>query len=114
MTECPRCVVDGKRGDRWHANGQMATRSKGGKSYIIASLICDREGCGNVFATSTQDAIIAAEKAREAQGMPPYCLETGSTSMPRVPMKPGGFARVGSYGKTLLFDVKKRAGGDDE
>lgn len=75
MTECAHCVTAGKSGAKWHATGRMFTRRKWGKAYIVAALVCDREGCGNAWMTTGVDALEAGQAARAREGLPVYVLD---------------------------------------
>lgn len=93
MTECARCVVVGKPGTKWHATGLMSTRVRyGSKGYIVATLACDREGCGNVWATTGRDAIDAGQAARAVQGLDPYILNAppNPAEFPELPEREPG------------------------
>ncbi len=109
--ECPRCVVRGQSGARWHATGRRNTNKHQRRR---AELVCDV--CGYAFSSSLPAAMEAAEAiSGPDDGQPPTVAPPPAPiPQPSLPgtrvLRQGNLTPVGSMAK----DWKQRAYGDDE
>lgn len=122
---CPRCVVYGRAGTKWHATGRFITRVTIGRAFIAAELACDTLPChGRMWTTGCRDAVEAGQRVRAERGEPPYELggidprtEAASTSSPAPqPSLPHSRVRQDDFtgAGALAADWKQRQGGDTE
>lgn len=118
---CPRCVIYGRPGARWHATGRFITKIKFGRAFIAAELACDSPECrGRTWTTGLPYAIDAGQRVRTDRGDPPYALNDPSDPQPGTTQEqpplphsrvhqPSGLTGVGR----MAQDFRRRQSGDD-
>jgi len=109
---CPKCVVRGQKGERWHATGGRNTNRHGMRR---AELVCDV--CGYAFSSGWPAALAAAE-AISGPDTEPAIVRPAEIRVPQ-PSLPGAHVQpvlrksdLSSIG-ALVNDWKKKQAGDE-
>ena len=118
---CPRCVIYGRPGKRWHATGRFVTKVKLGLAFIAAELACDAPECrGRTWTTGIHEAVDAGQRVRQERGEPAYALNdppepspAAGEPEPTLPhsrvRQPSGLTGVSK----LARDFRRLQSGDD-
>jgi len=111
--DCPKCVIRGQKGTRWHATGQRNSNRFGMRR---AELVCDV--CGYAFSSGRPAALAAAEAisgpdtvipSQPREVVIPAPMLPG-TDIPQPRLRKIGLQAIGA----LVKDWKQRAYGGDE